>query len=218
MIRAVVFDFDGLILDTEVPIYEAWRHAFETYGAGPLTMDEWAKEIGTIGGLDLVGMLRDRATKPFDEDEMHTLRSLYRQELQALEKIRPGVVDWLDEADARGIKAAVASSSEIDWVEGHLIALGIRDRFAFVACCGTGLSPKPEPDSYQAALRALSVEPSDALAIEDSPHGITAARAASLTCIAVPNTITAQLDVSHADLVVSSLADFSLADAIARFG
>ena len=57
MINAVVFDFDGLILDTEVPIYQAWAHAFETYGAGPLTIDEWAEEIGTIGGLDLVGKI-----------------------------------------------------------------------------------------------------------------------------------------------------------------
>ncbi|HVJ96208.1 MAG TPA: HAD-IA family hydrolase [Acidimicrobiia bacterium] len=213
MIRAVVFDFDGLILDTEVPVYEAWAHAFETYGCGPIPMDEWAKEIGTNGALDLVAMMRARATKPFDEDEMHELRRIRREELQALEEVRPGVVQWLDDADAHGLSLAIASSSPTDWVEYHLDLLGLRSRFQFLACFGTDIAAKPEPDSYQAACRALGVEPAEAIAVEDSPHGVTAAQRAGLRCIAVPNAITAQLDLSHADVVVHSLAEFSLADA-----
>lgn len=217
MIRAVVFDFDGLILDTEVPVYEAWVHAFEAYGCGPITMEEWAKEIGTQGALDLVAMMRERATKPFDEDEMHALRTLRRDELQALEDVRPGVVHWLDDAVAHGLRIAIASSSQTDWVEHHLDALGLRDRFAFLACFGTDIAAKPEPDSYQAACRALGVDPADAIAVEDSPHGVTAAKTAGLHCVAVPNSITVQLDLSHADIVVNSLAEFSLADAVEHF-
>jgi HAD superfamily hydrolase (TIGR01509 family) len=217
VIRAVVFDFDGLILDTEVPVYEAWVHAFETYGCGPITMDEWAKEIGTNGALDLVAMMRERATKPFDEDEMHELRRIRREELQALEEVRPGVVQWLDDADAHGLQLAIASSSPTDWVEHHLDLLGLRSRFQFLACFGTDIAAKPEPDSYQAACRALGVEPAEAIAVEDSPHGVTAAQRAGLRCVAVPNAITAQLDLSHADVVVRSLAEFSLADARAHF-
>lgn len=213
MIRAVVFDFDGLILDTEVPVYEAWVHAFEAYGCGPIPMDEWAKEIGTNGALDLVAMMRERATKPFDEDEMHELRRIRREELQALEEVRPGVVQWLDDADVHGLQLAIASSSPTDWVEHHLDVLGLRSRFQFLACFGTDIAAKPEPDSYQAACRALGVEPAEAIAVEDSPHGVTAAQRAGLRCIAVPNAITAQLDLSHADVVVRSLAEFSLADA-----
>jgi HAD superfamily hydrolase (TIGR01509 family) len=217
VIRAVVFDFDGLILDTEVPVYEAWVHAFETYGCGPITMDEWAKEIGTNGALDLVAMMRERATKPFDEDEMHELRRIRREELQALEDVRPGIVQWLDDADARGLQLAIASSSPTDWVEYHLEAIGLRDRFRFLACFGDDIAAKPEPDSYQAACRALGVDPANAIAVEDSPHGVMAAQAAGLRCIAVPNAITAQLDLTHADIVVNSLAEFSLADALRRF-
>jgi HAD superfamily hydrolase (TIGR01509 family) len=217
VIRAVVFDFDGLILDTEVPVYEAWVHAFETYGCGPISMDEWAKEIGTNGSLDLVAMMRARATKPFDEDEMHELRRIRREELQALEEVRPGVVQWLDDAAAHGLSLAIASSSPTDWVEHHLDLLGLRSRFQFLACFGTDIAAKPEPDSYQAACRALGVEPAEAIAVEDSPHGVTAAQRAGLRCIAVPNAITAQLDLSHADVVVRSLAEFSLADARAHF-
>jgi HAD superfamily hydrolase (TIGR01509 family) len=180
-------------------------------------MDEWAKEIGTNGALDLVGMMRERATKPFDEDEMHELRRIRREELQALEEVRPGVVQWLDDADAHGLHLAIASSSPTDWVEHHLDVLGLRDRFRFLACFGEDIAAKPEPDSYQAACRALGVEPADAIAVEDSPHGVTAAQGAGLRCIAVPNTITAQLDLSHADVVVASLAEFSLADALQHF-
>jgi HAD superfamily hydrolase (TIGR01509 family) len=210
MIRAVVFDFDGLILDTEGPVFESWQGAFAEHGCPPISMEEWAQEIGSIGGLDLEGMLQQRATKPVDLERMHARRRARRDELLTDEVVRPGVVAWLDEADALGWPVAVASSSEIEWVEPHLERLGLRDHFRALACCGEGRASKPAPDTYLAACAALDVAPNDALAVEDSPHGITAAKTAGLQCVAVPNAITAQLDVTHADVVLQSLADTSL--------
>jgi HAD superfamily hydrolase (TIGR01509 family) len=214
--RAVVFDFDGLILDTELPVYTAWREVFEAYECGPLAIEEWAAEIGTIGGLDLLGMVRERARAPLDEDEMHRRRRARVYELVADEQVRPGVVAWLDEADALGIPVAIASSSIPEWVTEHLDRLGLRHRFVHVACADGVRAPKPAPDTYLAACTALSVDPADALAVEDSPHGITAAKRAGLRCVAVPNAITAQLDVSHADVVLTSLADASLSAVLAQ--
>ena len=123
---------------------------------------------------------------------------------------------WLDEADALGLPLAIASSSPREWVAEHLENLGLLARFAAIACFGDDLAGKPAPDTYLAACAAIGVEPRDAIAIEDSPHGVTAAKAAGLWCIAVPHAITARLDLSHADLRLSSLADVTLREVLAR--
>ena len=213
-IEAVVFDFDGLILDTEGPVFVAWQEEFEAHGCPLLTVEEWAAEIGTTGGLDLVELIRTRATRPFEEEAMHARRRIRRDELVARETTRPGVHAWLDEADALGLALAIASSSPREWVEPHLERLGLRHRFAFLACHTDSIAGKPAPDTYLAACAALGVAPAAALAIEDSPHGVTAAKAAGLRCIAVPHEITELLDLSGADLRLSSLADTTLRDVL----
>jgi HAD superfamily hydrolase (TIGR01509 family) len=215
-IRAVVFDFDGLVLDTETAVFTAWSEVFAAHGCPPITIEEWEVQVGSGVVLDLIGMLRERATKPVDADEVQRVRSARRLALVELEEILPGVIAWLDEADKLGFGLAIASSSEYDWVESHLDRLGIRHRFAHVSCRDDDVPAKPEPDVYLRACAALDVEPANALAVEDSPNGIAAAKTAGLSCVAVPNGITATLDFARADLVLTSLADCSLADAITR--
>ena len=101
-------------------------------------------------------------------------------------------------------------------MEPQLEKLGLLSRFAHVACFGGALAGKPAPDLYLAACGALDVEPHTAIAIEDSQHGISAAKAAGLWCIAVPNAVTEGLDLSHADLRLRSLADTTLRDVLTR--
>jgi HAD superfamily hydrolase (TIGR01509 family) len=211
---ALVFDFDGLILDTEGPVYTAWREEFAAHGCPPLTIEEWSAEIGTMGGLDLVGMIRARATRPFDVEAMHARRRGRCKELLDDETVQPGVVEWLDAAADLGLAVGIASSSQSQWVEPLLDRLGLRERFGHIACYGEGLAAKPEPDTYRAACAALGVEPDAAIALEDSPHGVAAAKAAGMWCVAVPHAITEQLDLTQADLVLRSLADISLRDAL----
>jgi HAD superfamily hydrolase (TIGR01509 family) len=217
VIQALVFDFDGLILDTEGPVFAAWCAAFEAHGCA-LTLDDWAAEIGTVQRLDLPALLHERATVPVDEDAMHAARRARRDQLLAAEGPRPGVLAWLDDADALGLRVAIASSSEYEWVDSHLRYLALRGRFAHLACYGDELAAKPAPDTYLAACRDLDVDPGDALAIEDSPNGIAAAKAAGLRCVAVPNPITERLDLSAADLLLTSLAERSLGDVMEDFG
>jgi HAD superfamily hydrolase (TIGR01509 family) len=171
-----------------------------------------------VDGLDLVGMLQERATVAVDVDAMHLARQARRDELLALETARPGVIDWLDEAAALDLDVAIASSSPHSWVGPHLERLDLRHHFTHVACYAEGLNAKPAPDLYLAACAALGVAPNEAIAVEDSPNGINAARAAGLFCVAVPNQITAQFDISHADLVLPSLAESTLGDVITRIG
>jgi HAD superfamily hydrolase (TIGR01509 family) len=130
------------------------------------------------------------------------------------ETARPGVVAWLDEAAELGLEVAIASSSGAEWVEPLLDQLGLRHRFRHIACYGDGLAAKPEPDTYRAACAALGVAPDAAIALEDSPHGVAAAKAAGLWCVAVPHAITEQLDLTNADLVLPSLAEVSLRDVL----
>ncbi|MCU1467915.1 MAG: family hydrolase [Actinomycetia bacterium] len=215
-IEALVFDFDGLILDTEGPVFTSWQEEFAAHGCPPLSIEEWSAEIGTVGGLDLVDLIRTRATRPFDPDAMQVRRRSRRDELLAREAVRPGVTEWLDEADALSVGLAIASSSPRDWVEPHLERLGLRARFAHVVCFGPGIAGKPAPDTYLAACRALGVQPRRALAIEDSPHGVSAAKAAGLRCVAVPHAITENLDLSHADLRLRSLSEATLHGVLAR--
>ena len=111
-VRAVVFDFDGLILDTEVPVYASWCAAFDAHGAAPPTIEEWAAEIGTIGGLDLEAWLARAGDRPVDLDAMHDARRAHcATRCSQVEAVRPGVEAWLDEADAPGYGVAIASSS-----------------------------------------------------------------------------------------------------------
>lgn len=217
-IRAVVFDFDGLVLDTEMPVYASWCAVFEAHGASPPTIEEWSATIGTADAIDMYAWLAERADRPVDAAAMDEIRRGRRDALLAQEHTRPGVVSWLAEADDAGIGLAIASSSPGEWVAEHLGRIGLQDRFAFVVTAGGTLRAKPAPDTYLEACARLGVLPADALAVEDSPHGIAAAKDAGLRCVTVPNALTETLDLSAADLRLGSLADSTLAEVFQRLG
>jgi beta-phosphoglucomutase-like phosphatase (HAD superfamily) len=109
-----------------------------------------------------------------------------------------------------GLEVGLASSSSADWVAEHLDRYGLKDRFDVIRCAGGTLQAKPAPDLYLQVLRDLAISATEAIALEDSPNGIAAAKAAGLYCIAVPNQITARLDLSGANLILPSLAAMSL--------
>lgn len=153
----------------------------------------------------LVGEFEDR------EAVRERIRERYRA-LVDRQPVLPGVAERIEEAQGLGLPLGVASSSRRPWVDGHLRRLGLRDAFSCLACREDppGLLGKPNPDTYAAAVACLGVEPGDALAIEDSPNGVRAAKIAGLRCLAVPNALTAHLDLSEADLVAASLTGISL--------
>jgi HAD superfamily hydrolase (TIGR01509 family) len=139
-----------------------------------------------------------------------------RAALVLAQRVLPGIVQHLDAAQSLGLKLGVASSSTRDWVCGHLDRLGLLGRFDCVRCRDDVANAKPAPDLYIAVLECLGVSPSEAFAIEDSPNGVTAAKRAGMRCVAIPNTITAGLDLSRADLVLRSLSEMTLADLLRR--
>lgn len=213
MIRAIIFDFDGLILDTELPEYQAWQEIYHEHGSS-LPLSLWVSTIGTHAsehGFDPVRFLENQiGQQSGDGDALWAQHKERSTELIAMQPVLPGVEAWIGEARRLGIRLAVASSSPRAWVHGHLCRLGLLQQFDAIRTSEDVSRTKPAPDLFLAALEALGVEPSEAVVIEDSPNGVTAAKRAGIFAIAVPNDLTRQLDLSRADLTVSSLADFSL--------
>ncbi len=208
--HALLFDFDGLILDTEFPIYEAWRDDYLAHGH-ELPLEVYAACVGSdFNRFDPKSHLESLVGRAIDWPE----RDFWR-ERNALERVTrlpplPGVVALLDAAAAMGMPCAVASSSPRSWVEGHLERLGLLDRFALTRCLDDVRSPKPEPDLFLAAAAGLGVAPGEALVLEDSRNGLLAATAAGCPCVVVPNRVTAHLDFTGAAAVLESLEAVSL--------
>jgi HAD superfamily hydrolase (TIGR01509 family) len=210
VLNAVIFDFDGLILDTETAHYETWRDLYTDHGH-TLTREAWESAIGGISGsfnalnslVALVGDRIDAATLKQTRTERY-LRRVHTQ------PILSGVEARIAEARALGMKVGVASSSSCDWVHNHLKRLHLWDRFDCVACGNEVPEVKPNPAVYNLALERLGVTAARAVAFEDSPKGIEAAKRAGLFCIAVPNSMTCTLDLGMADMRADSLDDVSL--------
>lgn len=215
MFRAIVFDFDGLILDTEEPVYRSWLEVYQAHGE-ELPFERWIQIVGsTTAGFHPQHHLEERLGRPLTKEVLDR-RIGRRTELILANKVLPGVVDTIEAARGKGMKLGVASSSTAEWVRGHLARLGILDRFDCLRCRDDVANAKPAPDLYLAVLDCLGVAPADAFAIEDSPNGVTAAKAAGMRCVAIPNSITERLDLTQSDLVVRSLADLTLDQLIAK--
>lgn len=214
-VRALVFDFDGLIVDTEGPVFEGWRSLFESLGQ-ELTEERWSGVIGHGSGwFDPFPELEAAVGRPLDREELHRARRARELDLIASKPVLPGVREWIARAEELGLGLGVASSSSLAWVRGHLERLGVT---AFVCVRGRDSvaegRTKPAPDLYLSAAACLGVSPAEALAIEDSGVGLTAAKAAGLRCVAVPGALTLRNDFSAADLRLGSLAERTLDDVL----
>ncbi len=217
-IDALVFDFDGVILDTETVIHDVWREVYQRFGAS-FTWEEWVTSVGTHGGFEPYGSLCERTGAALPPESV--LRRDVDAEIAArTRRLQPmrGIREWIGAAGRLGLRVAIASSSPVSWVDGLLGEVGLREEFSCISCRTDQLAAKPAPDVYLNACRALGVEPWRAVAVEDSLNGLVAARAAGLRCVAVPGPLTARCDFTGADLVLGSLGDVELEAAVAHLG
>jgi len=182
----VIFDFDGLLMATETTSLASWQQEWRQHGleldpgtffaehGGDLTEQRYAELAAAVGPA-------------FDQVASHARRVAARNQLNAALGLSPGIADWLADAARCGLRLAVASSSPQAWVRGLLGSAGVLAAFDCLACGDEVGPPKPDPAVYQLALRRLGVPAGQAMAVEDSPHGVAAARAAGLRCVAIPN-------------------------------
>lgn len=214
-LEALVFDFDGMILDTEGPAYRSWQEIFQQHGRS-LPLSRWLSGIGTVDGFDPLEELEEALGRPLDRRSLLARRRTRMLEMVEREAPRPGVLEYLAEARRRGLRLAVASTGPSRWVGGHLERLGLADLWDTIQCAESDPRlAKPEPAVYLAVLEELGLEPPQVVAFEDSPPGVAAAKAAGIFCVAVPHALTAHLDLSAADLLVPSLADLPPEDFLA---
>ena len=204
--QLIIFDFDGLILDTETPDYDSWQETYAEHGVA-LPLDAWAGCIGAPAGVfDPVAHLERLVGKKLDRESVVQQRRARFHELVAEQPLCAGVDEYLQDADRHNVRLAVASSATRDWVEGHLDRFGIREVFSCIRCVEDVARGKPAPDLFLSVLDELRVVPKDAVVLEDSPNGLVAANRAGTYSVAVPNPVTRHLDLGHADLQIESLA------------
>ncbi len=207
--KALLFDFDGLIMDTEVPIYEAWRENYEAFGQD-LPLEVYAGCVGSdFGGFDPKAHLHSLTDDPVDWEQWDQKRE--SRAISLVNDLQPmsGIESILQEAKEKGIPCAVASSSTRSWVETHLDRVNLREYFLLTRCVDDVSAPKPAPDLFLSAAEGLGVSPGEALVLEDSLNGLKAAMAAGSPCVAVPNRITAHLDFEGAAAVIEGLEEVS---------
>ena len=211
---ALIFDFDGLLVDTESTALRAWREHFAVHDL-VFPLETWHQYIGTQGSQQaMLDVMRSVGLDFVDADLLAQWRERHNGIID-VEMLRPGVEAFLDEAAEAGAPLAIASSATRDWLDHHLGRLGIRERFAAVCARDNG-RVKPAPDIFLAALAAIGGDAANAVAFEDSPNGIRAAKAAGLYCVAVPNPVTVELPLDEADLRVESFADLTVSDLVRR--
>jgi len=209
--EAVVFDNDGLLLDTEV----AWTRAEVTLFArhGSVFTDEHKRDIIGSSRATAAAKLERMLQRPGEGfalmDELH---DLVMEEALAGCPPRPGAIELLDRLAADGRPVALASNSSREFVERTLGVGGVRERFEIVVCADDVDSPKPAPDLYLEACVRLGADPSRSAALEDSPPGVASAYAAGLYVVGVPYLEGTPLPGAH--LLAGSLADASVAQAL----
>ncbi len=215
MIQALIFDFDGLILDTETPEFVCWQNIYREHGFD-FPHDRWGSIIGGTGlsDFDAAEHLSHLSQGRLDSAALRARNHLESHEIIMQQGPLPGVMEYLQDAKRLGLKLAIASSSPHSWVDDHARRIGVFDYFdVVIAADDVGLGrTKPNPDLFLTALGRLKIPNEAAIVFEDSPNGVKAANHAGIVVVAVPNSVTGMLSLNGANLVLSSLTELSLSE------
>lgn len=213
MIKAIIFDFDGLILDTETHEYEVLSELYAEHNC-ELPLDVWGKVVGTVSDFHPFTYLEEQAKKKLNRDEFNERQKQLFTERIEQEAARPGVVDYLNAAKSLGIKIGLASSSNYDWVSSHLKRLNLLERFECIKTSDHVAEVKPNPALYLEAAKCLGVKPEECIAFEDSANGALAAKRAGMKCVIVPNEVTKNLEFCEVEHRLQSMAEMELKELI----
>lgn len=221
-VDAIIFDFDGTIIDTESADFQAWKAVFDRHGV-PLTVELWRQRVGKVvhNGAQGVFMPDQYFAQikgyPLSPEELRAQEAHYLQLCQNLDLLA-GVREMLEAAKAAGIGLGLASNSDRAWVEHWARWYHVWDYFTCVVTRDDVPNAKPAPDMYLRAAECLGVPPERCVAIEDSPTGMQAVIAAGIRCIAVPNWLTVHLGQPEGvALTLNSLAELPFEALRARF-
>ncbi len=216
-IRAFLFDFDGLILDTETASRAGWEWLYQEHGH-ELPPEKWELVVGTTGAWSPMDHLEELVGEPLERESLNERRYVHELSLIEAEELRPGIAEYLAAAERHGLRRAIVSSSSRRWIDMHLARLERAVGWdAILTADGDHSRAKPSPILYLEALDLLDVHPGEAVVFEDSPNGVRAAKAAGIFTVAIPNSVTRDYGLEEADVVVQSLAELPPDKLLARF-
>jgi HAD superfamily hydrolase (TIGR01509 family) len=202
-LRAVLFDFDGTLWDCESLIFQAYDECFRSHGHR-LSTEAWLRLMGSADAApwrhleELTGGSVDRAAAD---------RLVHRRKSALLARARPraGVRKLLTALDDAGVTRVIVSNSDRAWIARYARQCGVDDGWAFIECAnGDPARAKPSPELYLSALQRLGLDAADAIAVEDSPTGVRAAKAAGLRCVAICGPLTTDHHLVDADVRITS--------------
>jgi HAD superfamily hydrolase (TIGR01509 family) len=216
-IKGIIFDFDGLICDTETPEVRAWEALFTEYGFS-FPFERYQETIGAIHNDDSpFVILEDLLGHPVDRREVKDSFLNFRNKLIAAEPMRPGILNYLNEAKNEGLLIGLASSSPRSWIDHHISRFGIMDYFGCIKTLNDVSNTKPDPELYIKSLECMQLKPREVIALEDSPNGVTAANKAGIYVAVFPNEITRIFEFNNADLLIDSLEKMPLIELLRIF-
>lgn len=219
MIKGIIFDFDGIIVDSETTELLAWKKVYSKYNQ-EFPEEKYKQAIGSIYNDPFpFNNLEKLTNKELDQVQIFNQVRSHANLLLEDEHILPGVMDYLIKAKSAdlSLRVGLASSSKGEWVFHHIDRLGIRHYFDCISVLEDVSKPKPDPELYLRTLTNLNIIGSEAIALEDSFNGILAAKQAGIYVVAIPNQATNSMNFDKADLLVNSLAEISLPDLISFF-
>jgi HAD superfamily hydrolase (TIGR01509 family) len=210
LIKALVFDFDGTILDTETQHYNAFQEMYKEHGS-ELPLEVWGECIGTHSGFNPYEYLEEQINKKLNHEELRIKKTERALALIKEQKPLPGIENYLKAAKEMGLKIGLASSSSRQWVMEHLERIGLSHYFEVIKTADDVEKVKPDPALYLKAVDELGVRPGEAIAFEDSVNGSLAAKKAGLYCVAIPNPVTRHMQFDEVDHQMESIAELELA-------
>ena len=214
-VKALIFDFDGLLVDTETLHHRVWTSIYQRHGV-ELRLDRWLLDLGTHGMFDPAADIEELSGQKVDHAALREEQRTEHHRLVEQEPLRPGVETLLEAGKQAGLPMAVASSSNREWVERWLAHHGIRSYFTCVRTRDDVQQVKPAPDLFLAAAGCLGTAPADCVVFEDSPNGMKAAAAAGIPCVAVPTNLLDEVELPAVAFRLRTLGDLSLAELIRR--
>ncbi|HWQ13219.1 MAG TPA: HAD family hydrolase [Roseiflexaceae bacterium] len=214
-LSALIFDFDGMLVDTETPDFTVLAEQYRAHGC-ELLAERWLAGLGTYGGYDPYAELEELAGRALDREALARAHRQRYLEICEAQGLRPGVAGLIAAAHEAGLALAVASSASRDWVEGWLPRHGLRERFTCVRTRDDVQRVKPAPDLFLSAAACLGVPPSECVVFEDSPNGLRAAAAAGMRCVAVTIDLLAHIELPPHTLRLRALTEVEPRELLAR--
>ena len=206
MLKAVIFDVDGTLLDTERIYMQAWKDAAAELGY--VMPDEVLQKTRAVNTKDAARIFEEEIGNGFSYEKTRPIRVRIAEEIIKRESpiLKPGVTELLDMLQEKGIRVSVASSTSLQGTKEHLTESRILDRFEVVVGGDMVTNGKPNPDIFLKAAELLGLTPEECIVVEDSPAGIRAAYAAGMKAVLVPDraAITEEI-IAMSDIVLSSL-------------